>query len=356
MGRTTTRRHTGTRRGTRMRRGGGRARGSLALGRRNSARIARRIRKRTGTRTKTKTKTVYKKITDSNGPVSRSHMVIPMKLPKFGLGKFKQLTAPQFYIYNQTLRLDVGVGLQGVTGVLANGTNTSIPSLYAITDLTNIMALAANLRGGNVENDKTQRVYMDSAKFELMITNQSNDVVNISIFDISARRDLTDSNYENPALAWVTGTTTDMGETTWNVVGSTPFQCPAFTNLYRIDKVFSVELHTGGHHVHNVAAYPKCMFNDVLLQENSAGLGFKEWTKFVMVVVHGFPINDSVTHSQISTASCGIDFVWKKQYEFHVVERSTTQITYGDNLPGSFTVSGEFINDAVGALANQIIA
>lgn len=298
-------------------------------------------------KSKTKTKKKMTKKVKVDGPISESSFKWPKAISSFSLGKFKKLTAPQIFVTNQTFRLSAGIGIQGFTAA-------TVPTIWSVQDLTSIFTQAAVLTATpvNVPNPKTQKVYLKSCRFELMMTNQTNDVVHCQIYECLARRDIfSGSNYSTPGQAWVQGCTDAGAGTVYNTVGSSPFQVPGFTEFFKVEKIIDVNIHSGAHHIHRTKSSPHAVLNDEIMQAvGSTQASVGHWTRFSMVIVHGYALNDSMTSTQISTAAVNIDLIWRKQYEFEVLERSTTQVTQVNNLPTSFTNAGQIQSDVVNAI------
>lgn len=316
------------------------------------------------TKTKTKRKLNQRVSTENGGPISQSMFHYPKLRGSFQLGKFKKMTAPQFYVVNQTMRLDVPIGKQGILGLNSAGGRvaTGCPQIYHASDIVNMFINAKSLvdTPANVLNPKTQKLYMDGVNFELLMTNQTNDVAHVQLFCVTSRRDIGQNDadqtqYETAPDAWVKGNIDEGNINAWNIVGSNPFQAPGFGEMWRVDKILDVNLHSGGHHKHVVTFNPHKMFSNELTTAFPLGV-FKDWTKNIFAVCHGYAINDSTTKTQISTSAVSIDFIWRKQYEYHLCERSTTQLYTVNSLPTAFTVAGEFVTDATTVLANTLLA
>nr|WAE42474.1 MAG: capsid protein [Cressdnaviricota sp.] len=289
-----------------------------------------------------------------DGPVSTSYFHWPTKMKKVKLPRSLIHTeAPLNYVQNSSARLDCGVGLQAVS-TIANG----LPGMFTKNDMISLFAQAAiaNISGGgtSVQNPVTQKIHIRDIHMELLFSNATNDVVHLMIYDCVCRRDIASGAFYQPSLAWQQGATDAGVSTDWSVVGSTPFSVPGFTEFWEIEKITDVDLHTGGHHKHKTSFQPFCVINNEIVGAGGNTPAWGKLTRYSMVVVHGYPINDSTTKTQVSTASCSLDMVWKKSYQFDVLERSTTTITAVNNLLGSFTVAGVATNDLTGALATTV--
>lgn len=307
---------------------------------------------KTASKTKTKTKSLFTKIR-TDGPMSDSYFRWPQKLPSLRLGKLAKLHSPQFYVQNAYGRIDCPIGKQSFIDA-----TTGYPSIWSANDLKDIHDQAVvNSAGISTVNPLTQNVYLKSCTNEIMFTNQTNDVVHMQIYECVARRDINNLNFTQPGNAWKQGAFDQGDITTPFVVGSNPFQTPAFTNLWEVERVFDINLHTGGHHVHRSKSFLNHTLNYEVQQSignTSTALG--KITRVSLVVIHGYPYNATTTKTDISTNTVAVDMVWRKQYEYFVFDRSTTALTFDNNLPASLSTAGEIINDLVGTVANTVIA
>jgi hypothetical protein len=299
--------------------------------------------KKTATKTRTKTKLNRKVKTSKDGPVSESMVKVPFK-SGFKLGKFKKLTAPMFWVANTSGYVQWPNSYQYVT---------NCSSLYNPTDLGVIFGMYGTYIPPSATGQSTSKLYMKGCFAETLFTNQTNDVAHMTLYDCIARRDLTTQStaeglYTTPDVAWQQGSVDGGATNSWKIVGSTPFQSIGFTEYYKIFKITTVDLHSGGHHRHKLYANPRKMVNNDIVQtlitsSNTGTIG--QWTSFTMVVVHGYP--DNLTGgTTVTTASGKIDWVTRKQYEFYPVGSEKTIINFSDTLAQNATES--IINDLTG--------
>lgn len=324
-------------------------RNTSSVFRSNLKKIKKLQKPKTKTNTRTKTKLNQKIKTSKDGPVSVSNFAHNMKGWK--LGKFKKIISPQFYVVNKALR---------VTGTSGIQTGYGIIEWYNTNDLNSIFSayttyLNANTLGGS--SATSSKIYHKRMAGELLITNQTNDVSVIKIYDCVARRDLSAAmtNYNDPWTAWVYGSTVSdvpSGSNSSQVVGSSPFQTSAFTEFYKVLKITEVDLHSGGHHRHKVTISPNRTFNYELESAIGSTLGaqFKGWCHFSMIVAHGYPDNSAATKTTVTTAQVNFDFVQKKQYEWYAVSQNKTNITYNNNL--TVVNDEEIITDLTGLVTS----
>lgn len=307
-------------------------------------------------KTKTKKKSLFTQLRN-DGPMSNSYFRWPARISHFKLNKSLTKTlSPQYYVSNNYLRLEAPVGKQAFPtfgGVVSGG----VPVIWSSADISSIFTQAKTIAGSTITNPLTQKVYLKSCTFEMMFTNQTNDVVHLSIYELVARRDITNGNFWYPGEAWIQGQIDNANDPDINtIVGSNPFQVPAFTQMYRVEKVLDINLHSGGHHVHR----SKSTINHVLNYEALYAIGtstsaLKGITRYSFPIIHGYPLNDSTTKTTISTAPVGVDMVWRKQYQYYVLEHSTNVVSKTNNLPTTFAVGGQITNDLTGAI-NTIVS
>lgn len=297
------------------------------------------VRRAARSQTKTKRK-LTQNVKHNDGPVSDSFVVIPHK------GQFripyamKMLTGINTYITNSVARVTWTVNTQAVSSIL---------SRYNGSDLSTMLAQAASLIPTFATNTN-YKVYMDHVIENTMITNQTNDVVKLLLYECIPRRDITSSTYSPANNAWTAGDTASSGgAATVNSPGSTPFQTPGFTKMWKVVKVTAINLHSGGHHVHRVHARPRHMVDiqtiTAITNNNYAVLG--KLSSQTLIVAHGYPTNDGTTTTNIGLAHGALDFVTTKSYRFRLLGPSESTLTKSTNLinPGTEAV----VSDLTGA-------
>jgi len=304
---------------------------------------------------KKKKQSLTQKITKRDGPISESKFHWPKTVSSRPLDKnLKKMLAPQIFNQTASARVTAAIGQQGFqTGAM--------PGLFTIQDMSDIFTKVAELTilagGGIVVNPNTQKLYFKSCSSELMMTNQTNDPAHVIIYDCVARRDSSSANFVNPGVSWQQGCVDSGSATQYQTVGNNPFAIPLFTEFWKIEKITDVNLHSGGHHVHKTWLDPMhVMDREIQIALGTTGACIGKWTRFSLVVIHGYPLNDSVTQTQISTSAVAVDMVWRKQYEIEVLERSTTQMAQTNTLVTSFAVGGEIIDDLTGLVKSILIA
>lgn len=319
----------------------GRFRANYQLNRRigrAAAAVAARTGVRGGSRTATLTRTKLTELVRPDGPISESSVFVSLPGPSFDIEPgIMKLLAPQTYNSAVSQRTIWNSGRQAYDNV---GSFWST----ANSDLTNMITEAATL--ANTANVNNYRIYCKSLTAKIMCTNQTNDVAHLTIYDCYAKRDITNANYLQPAIAVSTGSG-DQNQITYpTALGTQPFAISAFNELYKCVKITDVMMHSGGHHVHTVRSSPKKVFNKALLNESSI-ITPMHLAHFTMIVVHGFPLNDNA-QTNITTGSGAIDFAVSKQYTYCLALPTSSQPTFGTAL-SSAPAQQNIVNDLTGA-------
>lgn len=303
---------------------------------------------RAGKKTKTKTRVTRKKLTNrvkvsKDDPVSDSFFshVYGKPLPKM-ISKFAGHS-----------RL---VENEGSYGVWAAGQQNLMlmNACYTPVQLEDMYSAYSSLQANSTVQN-TAKFFLKQCKGEIMITNQTNDLVNMTLYDVVARRDSSVGYEYDPVSAWENGIADAGVSNGYRTVGNTPFGVPLFTTFWKVLKVTKVDLHSGGHHRHTVLIKPQRILSREIWA--GTGLGSASYssciggvTHYTVAVCHGYPVHVTGGTS-VSTAKGQIDFVSKREYEWEVIQQNKT-VDYQDNSLTLFGTQPEsFITDAYATTA-----
>lgn len=178
-----------------------------------------------------------------------------------------------------------------------------------------------------------------------MITNQENVNARITLYDVLAKKD-TDSVVSNPYDAVSTGYN-DIGNgasTDFTILGSTPFDTPRFTEYFKVLKTTEVVLSPGQCHVHKVHYAPNLIFSKTRAAR-IAGSGIGGLTIYTLVRVHGTPINDQTTESQVSTSAIALSVTQHECYHVKNISQASPNCDINNTLPAAFSVGGSVMAD-----------
>lgn len=317
-----------------------------------------RLASRLSSRTASAVKTIQKKkqgVIRNDGPISKSYANFPIRNRRTYVPRgLYHATLPNKNVTNGFFRLSATVGGQNYNCDVGMLDRTDLLMLFAKAKIIgNVLGAGTEV---DVQNVRTQKITVENVRGEFMISNAQNDPCRVTIYDCCARRDMGSNGFSNPVQAWTNGVADANNAAISAIVGSTPFQAPAFPLYWIVEKTTTVELHTGGHHCHYINYSPHVTINQELLMNDSIDplVTLAKTTRFIMIVIHGFPVNDQTVTATVSTNSCSVDVVYKREIDYRVWERSTTNISYTNNLSDSITP--RLINDLTGLSTANVVA
>lgn len=206
--------------------------------------------------------------------------------------------------------------------------------------------LSANLLYGNAAGAaQSAKTVLESCHSVGMITNQENVNARISLYDVICKKD-TDATVSNPYDAVSTGYN-DIGggaSTDFTILGVTPFSIPRFVEYFKILQTTEVVLSPGQCHVHKVHYAPNSLFSKTRAAR-IAGSGIGGLTMYTLVRVHGTPINDQTTESQVSTSAIALSVTQHEEYKLKAVYQGTANTDINNTLPSTFNVGGSVMAD-----------
>lgn len=203
---------------------------------------------------------------------------------------------------------------------------------------------------------QTQSVFLRSIEQEYMISNASSANVFVKIYECTCRNDFgvgTPSPtlgipINNPAGAFDQGVydvNSDMDSMT---LGVTPFQSQLFTQLWRVDKIYHVELGAGRTHKHLSRFSP----NTVVHEPRSArNVNLEKVTRGVLILAYGSPINDTTTNTSVSTSLIALNIVRKETTKYQFMNPQGSVYYNQQNL--GIVVQAEHI-DEEGNIQNEV--
>lgn len=241
---------------------------------------------------------------------------------------------PQYEYSNGSGRVSGNIGFQ------------TMQVLFTIYSQADLEAISSRLAGGNL----TSKSFQEGCSAELYVTNCATQQAKFYIYDCLTRKD--NNQYVD---AQVNDGLTDQGASGGacnTFVGVTPFASQKACQLTKIMKVNHVVLQAGAVHLHRI----NIKQNKIGEREyfhNALNGNLRGWTYSCMVVCHGFPDNDSVTKTQVSTASTTYDFVYKKQYKYSSLAPCVgANNTFGNGLNVTYTSGVEDVmNEAAGTVS-----
>lgn len=201
---------------------------------------------------------------------------------------------------------------------------------------TDLLAMVANLRfdeatttSTNALSYLTRKFYVSRIKSVSHIRNMTTAPVNITLYDIVPRKDMTEdfipSNMWIQGLANVEAAVANSVDIEATRPGVTPFMSPRLTKFFKIKKVKEFTLHAGSVHKHYVTLYPNKMWtvDEVTEVYYTAGLSV-----FTLVVVKGGVAHSVAAPSQVVYSNAIVDILTDYHAVGYVMERNPTVSTY----------------------------
>jgi len=245
----------------------------------------------------------------------------------------KKATASNFSYTNSSLRMSTASAAQ---------------TYLTVSQTFNAQDLALLFQSTN----STCRTLIESVTENNLYRNQSNNDCFLVIYDVIARRDMSNTTTDYvPSQAWYNGAP-DTGMTSTNTLapGATPFAVPRFTQYYDVKKVSHIILPAGGCHNHRIHYEPNRMISREVLADNNQNV--KGLTMYSLAVIYGAPDNN-LTGSTVTSGSAVIDFVQTKQYKWTYMTDAVTNNNYTNNLA---VVATEYVMQDESGTAQAVIA
>lgn len=216
---------------------------------------------------------------------------------------FKKVLGPRIVRGSTTTKLATFANQQSSVELNCFATSSVQTHIGGFYDLREIMDnLLVDEYQGTVSNTtsyKTMKWFISKIRVVHRIRNMTSAPVNLTLYDIVARKDQTLAI--TPSQAWSDGldetrvtaafpNTYGSGPVTTGRVGVTPFMSPEFCKLFKVKKVNEFTLHPGVTHKHYVTLYPNKLWNG----DESALFSYHSGiTTFTLVTIKGDVGQDS---------------------------------------------------------------
>jgi len=202
-----------------------------------------------------------------------------------------------------------------------------------------------------------QRAFIRNYETELLMTNQTSCNVFVKIFEVTCRQDYASSGSSPNGFALnlpqglidqgINQIDSSAGALSLNY---TPFQSPSFTQMWKVDKIYDIELEPGRSHRHVSVFKPYHVIN-----ENRITLGdnYRNLTRCIMVQLKGSPVCSVLDDTQVAMSEAELSLVAFRRVRLHYFYSHITTGRTTGTLPVIATT--ENIQED-GDLANTITA
>lgn len=76
----------------------------------------------------------------------------------------------------------------------------------------------------------------------------------------------------------------------------------------------------------------RCLYNNADIAVLSSTAGIRGLTRFILVVVRGFPVDGGPQSTTVSTSAGKVDMVWSNKYEFTSISDSESVTNFNNTL------------------------
>jgi len=194
----------------------------------------------------------------------------------------------------------------------------------------------------------TQRLYLKKVTGDFLITNATSSNTFVRIYELTARRDFNVTTASSGALTnaiWQPEGAFDQGmfdvsASTSNAataLGSTPFQSGLFTKLWRVNKVYNIELGSGRSHKHSTTYDVNTFVDEIITGKDSGSRRnqiLKGISRAIMIIAYGAPVNSDATDTNVSTAKPALNIVRMDRHYIHTIDPQGQQYYRVSTIPG----------------------
>lgn len=215
------------------------------------------------------------------------------------------------------------------------------------SDITNMFGQLTT--GGS----NTQRLYIEKFSSEFLFSNLTSTNTFLRLYEVTARRDFystTASTGDYSKAIWTPLGAFDQGlidctssaSNAANELGNHPFMSRLFTEMWKIDRVYHIELGAGRSHKHVTSYDVKKFVNEPRTSRNSMLGGI---TRGILIIAYGAPVVDGTTNTLVSTSKASIGWVRKDSTRVRVVDPQGEQIYRVEKSDISNVTTGYLIDE-----------
>lgn len=283
-----------------------------------------RLRTRSGSMTRTQNYKGFASYTVKPSQGSTYTMYKSNMRPHPRAAAIRRVGADQIYNLASSYRLT------GSTGAQAYHT-------WDCGETTDLNGMATQITGyGDTTDLILNRIYAETS-----FTNMSEATVYVDLYECTPRHSIGNAN--NPGAAANEGIADASGSTaSLNSLCSTPTMSRQFTALWKIHKKFSFELSQGQSHCHKASYMMGQKWNQSLYGVYGSGWYLDNFSKSMLVIIRGVPLNDQTTKTNVSTSSTAVDMVRKESFYYSYNNPTNLKYTYTSALPA---ITTEYILD-----------
>lgn len=231
--------------------------------------------------------------------------------------------------------------------------NLSSPYLMAYQDNLDMQySLSASEfvpTGTAATNNYLTRKYMvKSIRAKYTMKNQTTTPIEVTLYDVVARRDSTVDTNRGPDSLWSFGVSDEAvnlpgpgggpaianpsNAQTSSFPGAKPWQSQYFNQYWKVKKTTKFVLHPGSNHIHYITVAPKYPMNYELMKDLAIVRGL---TTTLMAVIKGGVAQDSTVTGAVGSSAAELAYTTEIQYQFFAMEKSRTAYTQYNGFTGN---------------------
>lgn len=274
---------------------------------------------------------------------------------RFALSIARGLTAPNFYVWNQGIRISQTAGKQAW---FCPGADTSTNGLDFLCGTFDLGAI-----GGKVSsnwNTRSQQFFLENAEQVVHFTNQGSAPIQLERYNCVCRKDLQDVIFGSDdtnqpfsvALAQWSATQNFITTGDLTSLGVDLFQIRGFVDHFKVLSKKLIQLGPG----ESISMKLRCgqgrkitstyEGDDLGKLVATAGLTYLQVFK-----VYGLPSNDSTTKTSatVTSGQVQLDYIMTRRYTYTFVQDIESDMFGVNNLPASFAVAQDVMNEDTAA-------
>lgn len=274
-----------------------------------------------------------------SGTASYSRFVMYRK-PSYAVKVAKRAGAAD-YLYNAyATSLTTGIGYSSALAVSMLGAGNYVSAAGGFDNELGAIQYRINGAASGNDTKKTTRFILENMKAEYRMINQDNAPLQVTIYDLVAKRDhnlspqtcFTDGLADQAATAFTTSTLPP---------GVSPTMSVQFNNYFKVLKSKRMVLEQGKYHTHSITLAPNRIFNSEIMKE--ANLNIAGITHWVLVVVNGYIVNGvTAPTTDVSFGSAKLDIGITKTTKYSFIQDITTNFFVNTN-PATVLTGGESV-------------
>jgi len=231
--------------------------------------------------------------------------------------KFGSAMKKKYWIGAKNQYRDAYTSSMTITGSSDQQQNHFSVSYYTPTEINTMMSAFSLQPGATGTANNTNRIFHNSVRGDIVLTNSSNTNVEIEIYSFSSKRDA----LEAPGPLWFKGMSDQLNSSTFDVTNwynFSPLDSVSLGQSYKCYKVTRVELNPGQSHKRSFTQHLCRPINNEMLDQavEAVSSSMRGITQFEMFVVRSLSIETGTNNALTGVSSAKVNYYVTKKYDF----------------------------------------